>query len=235
MKVHLNSVLLYNILVTPERYPSDLNQKLGKGSECRERILEKKMKSNGSECLKPVRVYPYKSVISSVQEFFLRSDFEDTLKVTRNKNQDEDFYGDIHDGAMWTEQLDCFGMPFCSGANSVSFSLNIDWFQPFDNIVYSCGVIYLSVNNIPRKDRYKEENILLVGIMPGGKEAKTDRINAYLAPLVDELLLLISGIKMKTFKNPRGVVVYGALLLAGISNLSSISSLILSQGVIPMI
>lgn len=146
--------------------------------------------------------------------FFLRPGFEDMIKNSRFQNHNSnEWYGDIQDGAMWTEQIGCNGLPFCFGKSSISLNLNIDWFQPFDNISYSCGVIYMSLNNIPRQERYKEENILLVGIMPGGKEAKTDRINSYLAPLVDELLSLYSGVQMKTLNNPKGIMVNGALLL----------------------
>ncbi|OAD71072.1 hypothetical protein PHYBLDRAFT_148290 [Phycomyces blakesleeanus NRRL 1555(-)] len=52
-------------------------------------------------------------------------------------------------------------------------TLNIDWFQPFNGVTYSCGAIYLSINNLPREERYKKENVILAGLMPGPKEAKT--------------------------------------------------------------
>lgn len=45
---------------------------------------------------------------------------------------------------------------------------------------------YLVVQNLPREDRYKPENILLVRIIPGPSEPKLN-INSYLAPLVLEL------------------------------------------------
>lgn len=197
----------------PDRNPSDITQKIEKGGVCREKILEKQKKKDGSYVFNPILIYPYKSVISSVKEFFLRPGFEDDIARTNRKKGNDSYYGDIQDGKMWKKQLDCYGMSFHCDDTSISFSLNVDWFQPFDNVTYSCGAIYLSINSIPREDRYKEENILLVGIMPGGKEAKTDRINSYLAPLVDELLLLYSGVNMKTHRKPEGVIVYGILLL----------------------
>ncbi len=43
----------------------------------------------------------------------------------------------------------------------------VDWFQPFVRTEYSVGAIYLTVQNLPRNERYKEENVLLVGILPG--------------------------------------------------------------------
>ena len=64
--------------------------------------------------------------------------------------------------------------------------MNVDWFEPFERGVYSVGVIYLTVQNLPREERYKPENIILVGIIPGPSEPKLS-INSYLAPLVIEL------------------------------------------------
>ena len=65
-------------------------------------------------------------------------------------------------------------------------TLNVDWFQPFTHTQYSLGAIYLTIQNLPRELRYKEENIILVGLLPGPSEPKRS-INSYLAPLVEEL------------------------------------------------
>ena len=64
--------------------------------------------------------------------------------------------------------------------------MNVDWFEPFERGVYSVGAIYLTIQNLPRHERYKPENIIIVGILPGPKEPKKC-INSYLTPLVLEL------------------------------------------------
>lgn len=64
--------------------------------------------------------------------------------------------------------------------------MNVDWFEPFERGIYSVGAIYLSVQNLPREERYKPENIILVGIIPGPKEPKLT-INSFLTPLVFDL------------------------------------------------
>ena len=64
--------------------------------------------------------------------------------------------------------------------------MNVDWFEPFERSVYSVGSIYLTVQNFPIDKRYKPENIILVGIIPGPSEPKLS-INSYLALLVIEL------------------------------------------------
>lgn len=61
--------------------------------------------------------------------------------------------------------------------------MNVDWFEPFERGVYSVGAIYLTIQNLPRNERYKT---IMVGIMPGPKEPKLT-INSYLTPLVIEL------------------------------------------------
>lgn len=50
------------------------------------------------------------------------------------------------------------------------------------------GAIYLTIQNLPRSERFKEENVILVGVIPGPSEPKLV-INSYLSPLVEELKL----------------------------------------------
>ncbi len=73
--------------------------------------------------------------------------------------------------------------------------LNIDWFEPFKHTTYSIGAIYLTIKNLPRTMRFKQENVLLVGLIPGPKEPKHD-INSILAPLVEELLTFWKGVEI---------------------------------------
>ncbi|OAD72410.1 hypothetical protein PHYBLDRAFT_102373, partial [Phycomyces blakesleeanus NRRL 1555(-)] len=61
--------------------------------------------------------------------------------------------------------------------------------------------------------RFKPENIILVGLMPGPKEPKTDEINSYLEPLVDDLKQLYVGMRIPTHEFPNGVSVRAALLM----------------------
>ena len=76
--------------------------------------------------------------------------------------------------------------------------LNLAFFQPFGHTPYSVGAIYLSLQNLPREERFKPENILLVGIIPGPKEPAT--LNFILQPLIEELLVVWKdGIELKTY------------------------------------
>ena len=65
--------------------------------------------------------------------------------------------------------------------------------SPYKHTNHSCGVIYLVLMNLPREERFKPENVIIVGIIPGPKELKGD-INSFLKPLVDELIDFWDGV-----------------------------------------
>ncbi|OAD65932.1 hypothetical protein PHYBLDRAFT_102198, partial [Phycomyces blakesleeanus NRRL 1555(-)] len=67
--------------------------------------------------------------------------------------------------------------------------------------------------NLPRNERYKPENTLLVGLMPGPKEPKSEEINHHLRPMVDDLIRLYEGLAIPTFECPSGVCVRAALMM----------------------
>ena len=53
---------------------------------------------------------------------------------------------------------------------------------------YSVGGIYLVIQNLPRDERFKEENVILIGCIPGPNEPHLS-IDSYLLPLIEELKL----------------------------------------------
>src|SRR5437868_9277027 len=67
---------------------------------------------------------------------------------------------------------------------------NLDWFQPFVYTQHSTGAIYASICNLPRSERNKPENIIYLDFLPGPKEVELERINHYLASIVDKFLEL---------------------------------------------
>ena len=92
--------------------------------------------------------------------------------------------------------------------------LNLDWFQPYDGTIHSTGVIYAAICNLPRDIRFKRENMLLLGLLPGPNEVSLHKINHYLAPIVNELNLLWRGLILdRTYENLEGRVICAALIL----------------------
>ena len=52
---------------------------------------------------------------------------------------------------------------------------------------YSVGGIYAVLMNLPRAIRYKQENVLHIGLIPGPKEPDHDINSFFLNPMVEEL------------------------------------------------
>ena len=67
--------------------------------------------------------------------------------------------------------------------------------------------------NLPRSIRYKRENIILIGLIPGPSEPKK-HINSFLKPLVEELIELWKGAKFSvcTSSGIKSEFVRGAIL-----------------------
>ena len=151
-------------------------------------LLLKTVRNKHGVSLQPFKVYPYRSVRDSIASLVGRPGFLEECEKwhVRSTRVPSSYMGDIYDGCIWrnfnsSSMLEFLGSPFC-----YLLTLNVDWFQPFERDVYSLGAIYLTIQNLPRNIRYKPENIILVGIMPGPKEASCN-INSYLGPLVLEL------------------------------------------------
>ena len=68
--------------------------------------------------------------------------------------------------------------------------MNLDWFNPCKNIQHSVGVLYLTILNLSRHLRFREENTFVIGIIPGLHEPDVNEIHQYIEPLVDEFLQL---------------------------------------------
>ncbi|KAG0804714.1 hypothetical protein G6F19_013996 [Rhizopus arrhizus] len=124
----------------------------------------------------------------------MRPSFEQQIEQWRRRSVDEDVMFDIYDGRVWNQLVDSNGQVFTSQPRSLMVSLNVDWFQPSDNMKHSSGAIYLAINNLPRNTRMKFSNIVLAGVIPGPHEPNDDQIQNFLKPLVDELLVLSCGI-----------------------------------------
>lgn len=108
--------------------------------------------------------------------------------------------------------------PFLVCPGNLCLMLNIDWFNPYDGTEYSVGAIYLVVQNLPQSERFKVENIILIGLVPGPTEpSKT--INTYLGLLVDDLLKLYKGVSLPNPHSFLGSMTIRAILSCIVSDL----------------
>src|SRR5256885_3890382 len=79
---------------------------------------------------------------------------------------------------------------------------------------HSTGVLYAAICNLPRDIRFKRENLLIISILPAPNEVSLHKINHYLAPMVDELESLWSGMTLnRTYEYREGRQIRAALIL----------------------
>ena len=161
---------------------------------CNTTLFNQVQKKRGRE-YKPRRIYYYYGLKAALNILLSNSNFMEFCNLSnrlRSQNQSTTM-SDIMDGEIWqciTAHLSPNSRS--SSVNILGILINVDWFQPFKHVSYSVGVIYAVIINLPRSIRYKSENVIIIGIIPGPNEPK-QHINSYLGPLVSELLELQNG------------------------------------------
>lgn len=135
----------------------------------------------------PRKTYCYHPLKSSLLNILQRKGYLSLCEQWRTREIADGVLADIYDGHVWKEFMTYRGRPFLSQSYNLAVMLNCDWFQPFEHSCYSVGVLYLVILNLPRSMRFKPENIIITGIIPGPKEPNQKEMNSYLRPLVKEL------------------------------------------------
>ena len=137
-------------------------------SECGADLM-KSIKVKNKYKMVPYKLFLYNSITSCLEKFASRPGFFESCEAWRKLNSvaDGSFMTDVYDGKLWKEWK-----PFLDVPGNLLLMLNVDWFKPFKHTVYSVGVIYLVIQNLPRAVRFKPENIIIVGTIPGPHEPK---------------------------------------------------------------
>ena len=190
---------------------------LARCSKCSKPLMKTVRRKNQIN-LRPFQIFCYRSLKRALQDMLLRSKFINMCEKWRCRNIPHGILADIYDGRVWKEFMVVNGKPFLSEKFNFALSLNVDWFQPFKHVSNSIGVIYLSILNLPRTERYKPENIILCGVIPGPIEPK-ETINSYLYPLVQELLELWEGVQVNIAAPGPGQSVVRAALICVTSDI----------------
>jgi hypothetical protein len=178
--------------------------------------------SRGTDSIKPQPelIFPFAGIRQQLTVMFRREGFENSLRHWANRTGFNNILTDIYDGQVWKTFKETsdrnspnFFHPDVADSN-LGLMLNLDWFQPYDGTVHSTGVIYAAICNLPRDIRFRRENMLILGILPGPNEVQLHKINHYLAPIVDELASLWSGITLnRTYEHSEGKIIRAALIL----------------------
>lgn len=168
---------------TYKRWPN--HQQAAKRSECGTQLL------NGSSA-NPKRVYCVRPVSAYLIDYVKTKNFVRDCNLWRCRTIPDDYLADIYDGSLWKSRTN----DYLKNDHSLYGMINVDWVQPFTHTTYSLGVIYAIILNLPRSMRFKEENVMILGVIPGPTEPSL-HINTYLKPLVDDLEKLNRGMRLQ--------------------------------------
>ena len=171
------------------RFPNHRQRRMR--NPCGTKLLKEVTLSDGTTRLYPHKLYCYKSIVETLTQFVKRPGFTDSCELWRKREvrSAHRIMCDVFEGRIWNELQVFNGSSFSASSRNYALMLNVDWMQPFEHTQYSVGVMYLVLMNLPRSERFKRENVFLVGIISGPSEPRGN-INSYLKPLVGELLLL---------------------------------------------
>lgn len=178
----------------PTAIPETCTHRKTKGSKHCGQSLFKMRSIKGTERKVYIRDFLYYEMKEWMGSMLSRPGMEDMMDKDVLRKPDESVQRDIFDGSVLQNFKGTDGTPFLSPHGTEGryvFSLCVDGFNPFENKqagkkASSTG-IYMACLSLPPNERYKMENMYLVGVAPGPKEPSLDQINHFLTPLVHDL------------------------------------------------
>ena len=181
---------------------------------CGSQLAQKVSLKNGNVKFYALKTYCYRSIIDSLETLLKRPGLEEQCEKWRTRTIKDDLYADVYDGKIWKQFGNWNGnKPFLDLPRSFGLMMNVDWFKPFKHRNdFSVGVIYMVLMNLPRRIRFKKENVILGGVIPAlAHEPKS--LNHFLEPAVSELNALWKGVKVNTFNSTSVAVKIQAAVL----------------------
>ena len=186
-----------NVSKTCDYVEFPLHRHASKRQKCGTILLKDVILKNEKRTLCPRKMYCMKPIKQWLIEFLDRPTFYDDCEKWRNRNDEVGYYRDMYDGRVWKGFMKYKGQPFLEEPGRYGIIMNVDWYQCFKHSSYSVGVIYACIINLPREIRYRKENVMVLGIIPGPSEPNAQQLQFYLEPIVDELIELWDGFSYK--------------------------------------
>ena len=169
---------------------------------CGTPLLTKINMSGGKVKYVPRYTYAYQSIKQSLQRLLYRPGFTELLEHWRIRQPNDGFMSDVYDGRVWSDFQSEKFFNFLQNKRCYGVMLNFDFFQPYKHTPESYGVFYMTLMNLPRDQRFKQENVLLVGIIPAFEHEPN--LNSFMKPIVRELKEFWNpGVKLFTAESPR--------------------------------
>lgn len=143
------------------------------------------------------------SISEQLRALYKRRGFYQKLmhRFNRNKIVQENIE-DIYDAEIYQE-LSSPGNVL-HDRNNISFTWYTDGIPIFKSSKFSIWPVYFVINELPYQERFKKENIILVGLWFGDEKPEP---NMYLLPIYNEVIELRNGIEIETpdIQNPINV------------------------------
>jgi hypothetical protein len=185
----------------------------GKIIICNGQLVKRVVLKNHVVKYYPIYYYCYSSLLNSLEKLLEKPGCPEKCEEWRKRGQvNSEQMTDIFDGQLWKDFQKYNSSDFLNAPRNYGLMLNFDFFQPMKHRKdYSVGVLYLVLLNLPRAERFKWENVLVVGIIPAmGKEPKN--LNSFLKPLMEELKMLWKGIRLVSSLSTIPLIFKAALL-----------------------
>ena len=148
----------------------------------------------------PQAYFHYLPLIPRLRAMVSNSSYAKKMQYRSKHQHDPTKITDIFDGAHYRSLLETpvtigdeeLPMWFFSDPRDIALGFSTDGFGPFKQRNKTAWPLIIFNYNIPPKERFRKENIISLGTIPGPKKpADTD---SFLWPLVQELLQLAIGV-----------------------------------------
>jgi hypothetical protein len=103
----------------------------------------------------PEMIYPFSTICQQLAILYLQLRFEKSFRHWVNQSHSDDIITDIYDSQIWKtfketsdENLPNF-FHFKVANSNIGLMLNVDWFQPYEETIYSTSVVYAAICNLP--------------------------------------------------------------------------------------
>ena len=185
-------------------------QARGKPVKCNSKLVKKVVLKNNQTKYYPIYYYCYNGIINSLEEILSRAGLPEKCEKWRGLHSN--CMTDIYDGKLWNDFQTVKGKDFLNSPRNYGLMLNFDFFQPMKHRHdYSVGVLYLVLLNLPRSERFKWENVIVIGIIPN-MEKEPKCLNEFLKPAISELQVLWKGIRLRNSLSSIPLMFRAALL-----------------------
>ena len=150
---------------------------------------------------------------------------------TRRPRTTTDIFDGLHYRSLLEERVvvgeKTYPHNYFSDHRDIALGFATDGFAPFKKRKHTAWILLIFNYNLPPDERFRKDNILCVGIIPGPK--KPWNADSFIYPLVRELLQLATGVSAYDALS-REVFALHAYVIAGFGDIPAVSMLMRMKG-----